>query len=184
MASRNRCRRCGRGLPPVCGYRRPSPRTSPRLREPRRSSAVVSSVVAAVAAVIPAIVRTTVTDHRQLGLLGAQRAELAVLEVGELEDLQLAGVVLAKHHQIQNLDHAALDHVLQHSCDLPVELAAGNSTTIQSTGPSSSLVSVTWNLPRRRWNAVASRRMLDSGHVCEPADRLAVGCAAGLIHPG
>src|SRR3954470_23999303 len=137
MASRNRCRRCGRGLPPVCGYRRPSPRTSPRLRELRRSSA-------AVAAVIPTIVRKNVTHHRQLGLLGAQRAELAVLEVGELEDLQLAGVVLAKHHQIQNLDHAALDHVLPHSCDLPVELAAGNSTTIQSTGPSSSLVSVTW----------------------------------------
>src|SRR5205823_3459687 len=72
---------------------------------------------------------------RQVGLGQAQVTELTLTEVGDLKGFEGSVVVLSQEQHVQDSDETAVDVIL----DLPLpESVPGNSTTIQSTGPSRS----------------------------------------------
>src|SRR4249920_1526895 len=64
-------------------------------------------------------------QHRQLQLVRSQLAELALVEIRDLECLERAVGVLLQHEQIEDADQIALDEIGQSGRYLPVELAAG-----------------------------------------------------------
>ena len=86
-------------------------------------------------------------QHGELGLVCPELADLAVLEVLQLECLEAAVILLLDEQQVQNLDQVPVDVVPRIGAISPVNLLPGNSTTTQSTGPTSSIVCVICALP-------------------------------------
>jgi hypothetical protein len=83
-------------------------------------------------------------EHRQLRLVRPQVSDLSLIQVGKLKRLNRPVVILLQHQEVKHTDQITLDQIKERGHNLPIHSATRNSTTIQSTGPSSSAASTSF----------------------------------------